>query len=244
MSLFKNAGLRDCPISGLVAWRTSFVGIVSALLLLGCATTVPTSTLRPATEKRPITFAQDFVYDISKDSDLPRPEAGAVRGLLAGIYVPEFEDDQGTYYRGQGTCVIVNSNPVSSKKRFVQQGGVWIERGTASPKFKLYRDLNATGMVLQPFEGGGSDVDPCRNGGASATSNAAAGKSDVVQPAGIVTLPGIIPAGATPGQAGVGAGIGMAVVEAMIASGKDKLLFLPAPGPAIRIDGRFTQAER
>lgn len=235
--------MKDTP-----AWRASFAGVMSALLLLGCATTVPRSSLRPATQTRPITLTQDFVYDISNDSDLPRAEDGAVRGLLAGTYVPEFEDDQGTYYRGQGTCVIVNSNPVSSKKRFVQQGGVWIERGTASPKFKLYRDLSATGMVVQPFDGGGSGVDPCRKGGASTTSNAAAGKSDVVQPAGIVTQPGIIPAGATPGQAGVGAGIGMGmgmgIVEAMIASDKDKLLFLPAPGPTVRIDGRFTQAAR
>jgi hypothetical protein len=60
----------------------------------------------------------------------------------------------------------------------------------------------------------------------------------------MATQPIIIPANATPLQAGLGAGLANGIVQAMISADKDKLLFMPAPAPGIRIDGRFSQASR
>ncbi|CAN7413448.1 hypothetical protein [Rhizobacter sp. LjRoot28] len=205
-----------------------FTAALCTLALAGCATTVPTDSLRRASETRNITFDQDFVYDISAESDLPRPEAGAVRGLLAGTYVPEFEDDRGTYYRGQGDCVIVNSNPVTAGKRFVQAGGVWIERGSTVPSFRLYRDLNVNTMVVQPFNPSSRD-ESC----------------STFKPVLSLASPSVeLPPDGAPFEPGVGTALGMGVVRMIISLDKGKLLLLPQPSSGVRIDQRFSQTNR
>jgi hypothetical protein len=124
--------------------------------------------------------------------------------------------------------VIANSNPVTSGKRFVQAGGVWIERGTVTPSFRLYRDLNVNTMVVQPFNASSAD-ESC--GTLKAVGSSAGPGAE-------------LPAGGAPFQPGVGTALGMGVVQMIISMDKGKLLLLPQPAPGVRIDGRFSQANR
>jgi hypothetical protein len=219
-----------------------FLPLVSCVLALvsGCASTVSVDSLKAPADRTPITFAHDFMYDYSHQPDLPQPDAGAVRGVLAGTYVPEFEDAGGVYYRGVGTCVVVLSSPEKSHKRYLEEGGVWIEKNTAHPKFRLYRVLAVATQRSVPFDGDLASSGVCGTPVASpaavaGTGAAAAGATRQAQ--GVV----VAPPGATALQAGVGGGIANALVASIIASDRGKLAFLPQPPDDVRIDGAYSR---
>lgn len=207
--------------------------------IAGCATVVSPDSLRRPIDRTTVTFPNGFTYDISNDTDLPRPEQGAIRGLLAGTYFPEFEDENGVYFRGVGTCVIWNSSPLKYKKRFLTEGGIWIQKNSAQPTFRLYRyQMLGTDREL-PFAQSTNELNPC--GSVSQPNNGTPqSATDADQEVGELAYR-VTPPSATPVQAGVGAGVGVAVVQVLINSDKGKLVLLPSPPDGTKLSGTFTK---
>ena len=209
-------------------------GLACVLVLHGCAPVIDHSQLKtPAPHV--IVFSSPFSYDTSKEVDLPKPEPGSFRGLLAGTYTAVYEDDQGTYYRAPGPCVISMTYP-SKGQKFLVEGGIWIEKNSAAPKFRLYRISGLSLGTPSPI----GDMPSCTPSSQVAipVSNA----SDVagqLATSSLTNNPARIPA-----PTAVGTIIGYSLVGAMIEAEKGKLILLPSPVGDPNIGGKFTRLDQ
>jgi hypothetical protein len=200
----------------------------------GCAPVIDHSQLKtPAPHV--IVFSSPFSYDTSKEVDLPKPEPGSFRGLLAGTYTAVYEDDQGTYYRAPGVCVISMTYP-SKGQKFLVEGGIWIEKNSAAPKFRLYRISGLSLGTPSPI----GDLPPC-----TPSSQVAVPASDTYSVVNQLATSAVInnPAPISASTA-VGTGIGYSLVGAMIEAEKGKLVLLPPPVGDPNIGGKFTRLDQ
>lgn len=201
-----------------------------AMLLNGCATVIDQSRLR-VPEPNVIVFDSAFTYDTSKEADLPKPESGSFRGVLAGTYVAVYEDDEGIYYRAPGACIISMTVP-SKGKKFLVEGGIWIEKNSPAPKFRLYRISGSSLGRPSPI----SEMSPCTP--SSQVAAPVENRDLPVDP--IVTIATTnAPAASSPGAVGAGAGLGYAVVGSIIEAEKGKLVMFPQPVGNPSIAGTF-----
>ena len=208
-------------------------GLVSALVLCGCGTVVnPAHLTKPAPHF--IVFSSPFFYDVSKEVDLPRPEAGAFRGLLAGSYPAVYEDDHGTYYRAPGPCVIVNTYP-SKGQKYLVEGGIWIEKNSDAPKFRLYRILGLSPSGPSPI----GDMSPC-----APSSQVGTPVRDTNDIAGQIQSTTTSTPGSSSLASAVGTGIGYGLVAGFIEAEKGKLEMFPVPVGDPIIAGKFTRYDQ
>ena len=208
------------------------------LFLCGCATVVDQRRLK-APDPHVVEFLVPFTYDTSKETDLPRPEPGAFRGVLPGVYTAVYEDDQGIYYRAPGLCVIYMTYP-SKGTKFLIEGGIWIEKASPTPKFRLYR---IEGYAAGPGPSPIGDLGPCVATSPAGRVSPSVGTYDataqmaITNPVVVSTVP------TSPLATGVGAGLGYAIVAAMIEADRGKIVFLPPPVGEPRIAGTFRRQE-
>lgn len=190
-----------------------------------CAPVINQMSLKKPAEKTSIVFINEFHYDVSKEIDLPRPEPGSFRGLLKGRYAAAYEDENGIFYQAEGPCVIIGSSVLKGLK-WVQNGGVWIEKNTVSPKFRLYKIANSNGGPLPIAETPLCSSSSRENPLAEVTR----------QPNLNITTP---VAGAKPIQASAGNAIAQGMIEYLVESERGKIVFVPKPVEGSNIWGEF-----
>ena len=71
-----------------------------------------------------------------------------MKGLLAGVYRAAWENNEGTFYLGAGTC-LVSWVMSTDGKHVVTQGGVWIENKPEPPKFRLFEIRMSSAAVVE-----------------------------------------------------------------------------------------------
>jgi hypothetical protein len=191
----------------------SFLCFFALLLGAGCVTAPPDlSDLSKSTAGRSFTLSEDF---FAKQKVAPMATSAAEYGLRAGPYVAEQENSRGTLFRGPAGCVVLET--IQGYR--VSSGGLWVPKNP-SEKMRLYvysyvdeKDFPDRASAL------------AGRGGKFATG-AGTTAEIAVQSAGVNA-----PAGASPTQVGVGAGIGTAVADAMLDAeirrnrGKPALMF-------------------
>ncbi|MDM8359008.1 hypothetical protein [Pandoraea communis] len=215
--------------------RLGKFSITSALVVLcGCATVIDQARLNTPSPHA-IVFNTPFTYSTSAESDLPRPEPGAFRGVLAGTYVAVYEDDHGIYYRAPGRCIISMTYP-SKGKKYLVEGGIWIEKNSVSPKFRLYRIAGLGVGEPSPI----GDLPPC-----SINSNAVENQGKSAEALNQLVIQSAVapPVPAGPIAAGVGSAIAYTLVGAMIESEKGKIILYPSPVDAPGIAGAYSKQD-
>jgi len=126
------------------------------LLLGGCATQIAPETLKtPSPSRQALYFKENFFYPYN-EQNIARSSPGDYRGFYAGLYAPEYEDEQGVYYRAVGTCVVFIANAAANVTHAVD-GGIWIEKDKPSPRFRLYHYMHSDSSRVLPH----SKDNPC-----------------------------------------------------------------------------------
>lgn len=221
------------------------------------ATTISPSDLKHPAEATVLHFDKDFRFDrpgAAKADGDRQPQSG----LQAGDYVAEYEDDDGVFYRGNGSCVLMLSLPARNLQVFAD-GGIWLPRTPGKP-YRLYRyALEHTERVaaITPDANGQWSVDFQHAGMAMLAVGIVPRKEQVVDVApSTLCGPVVQPSGAAASGAGVavnvvdaahprtgavGGAIGSAIVNAMIADGKGKIVLLPEPPTPTVPEGTFTR---
>lgn len=173
------------------------VFILTAAALQGCATTIHTpipkeSVRAAATALKPLMLESDFSYRTSAVA-----KSGATVTLIAGQYIPVFENASGVFYKGPAGCLVFRGKSVlGGDEHFSQDGGIWLPKEPRQPP----RSFAFAGS-LQMF-------------GATGTR---ATTSDSAIQTGVRS----IPSGASPGAAGVGVALGFAIVELLAQNEQD-----------------------
>ncbi len=198
--------------------------LVAVLALCGCDTLVTQDELRSPAVADSLTFPADVYYTFQGDKPVGERY---YTGLHAGRYVAEWEDARGTYYRGPDYAVVWADAP-QLHTHYVAQGGLFIAKGDAQPRYAMYRYLGTEGTQARLGVPGEPPM------AASAAASATPG--------------GVIPVGndvtvygpkVTPLQAGLGAGIGAAIVNATKDMDKGKIAFQKPATPVGTFEGRF-----
>jgi hypothetical protein len=214
----------DCNSMKLCQFK--YCSLVAILALSGCDTLVTQDELHRPAVVDSLTFPADVYYTFQGDS--PIGERYYV-GLRAGRYVAEWEDARGTYYRGPDYAVVWADAP-QQHAHYVAQGGLFVAKGDAQPHYVMYRYLGTEGTQARVGVPGEPPMPP---------STAASTPPGGVTPSGNnVTIYG---PRVTPLQAGVGAGIGAAIVNATKDMDKGKIAFQKPTTPAGTFEGKFVR---
>ncbi len=205
---------------------SKYFPLVAVLALSGCDTLVTQDELHRPAVADSLTIPADVYYTFQADKPVGERY---YTGLHAGRYVAEWEDARGTYYRGPDYAVVWADAP-QLHTHSVAQGGLFIAKGDAQPRYAIYRYLGTEGTQAR----GGVPGEP-----PLAPSAAAA-----------VTPGGLVPGGndvtiqgpkVTPFQAGLGAGIGAAIVDATKDMDKGKIAFQKPATPVGTFEGKFVR---
>lgn len=171
--------------------------ILTIAVLQGCATTIhtpiPKESVRAAvTALRPLMLESDFSYWTSAVA-----RSGGTVTLIAGQYIPVLESDSGVFYKGPAGCLVFRGkNVFGDEEHFSQDGGIW-----------LPNELN---QHPRSFAFAGSLM-----------MFGAAGTETTTRHPALQTGLRSIPSGASPGAAGVGVGLGLAIVELLAGNEQD-----------------------
>jgi hypothetical protein len=121
-------------------------GLVVVLLLLGgCGRAEYIKDLGPARDTaKHFVLVRDTTYSVSRGIGVQWTE-----GLHAGTYVPELENEFGTFYRGPGKCAI---QYMGSAAMGDYAGGLWIPKDpkASSPMVYYYFAPPADAMKSGP----------------------------------------------------------------------------------------------
>jgi hypothetical protein len=185
---------------------------------------VTPSHLRKVSTPQTLVLAQDVFYTHQTDKPV---EQRYYAGLLAGSYQAELEDDQGTYFRGTGLSVVWADAP-QARLQHVAQGGIWVAKGDAIPKYRMYRYLGSESTRPRSGVPGAQGTEQAANAGASAPANG--------------TLPTSLGKvnGATSMQAGLGTGIAAGIIALTEGMDDGKIAFQRPDTPAGVFDGHFS----
>jgi hypothetical protein len=162
----------------------------------GCATPISTLTLKKPDSPSQIVLKEDFTY----------PTGGqGVWGVIAGTYTAEYIDDNGTFFRGPGACMInFKKVPTIDGNVGLLDGGIYVAKSGTKSSVTVYRYL----WLNSP-----KSTNPTTQVGNDLIVNSS-----------------------NPVQAGLGAGIGLGVVDSIIASERGKLVIHPKPKPEISLE--------
>lgn len=167
----------------------------AAVLLHGCAVTHSIDSLAKPSHPGDKVTVQTFTYMIKDD------DATASMGLMAGDYVVEYEDGDGYYYRGPGLSVklpaILNANRQTYPDHLFP-GGVYIPKSTADTNYRIYHYQH------------------------NMAPRADQKRPDAAQESQMLTS--ATPPNTPIMQGAVGGALGMAVVDAMIESGRGQIV--------------------
>jgi hypothetical protein len=124
-------------------------------------------------------------------------KSGGTVTLIAGQYIPVLENDSGVFYKGPAQCLVFRGKSVfGDHEHFSQDGGIWLPKEPSQhPRSFAFSES------LQIFGAAGT--------GATTTSPA------------LQTGLRSIPSGASPGAAGVGVALGLAIVELLSRNEQD-----------------------
>ncbi len=227
--------------------RRALAGLLAASLLLdggAQAESISPKSLKPAAAATVLHIDKSFRYE-DPDSKGMFASATPERGLLAGDYVAELEDKDGTFYRGKGTCVLVMTLP-KSRTQIFGEGGVYVPKDPAKP-FRLYRYRQLkTEQVLSAEPDANGDwsvpagkwegsllvigaVVPARRepGPPESLCGAPPAPADAASQAGSVMVVATVPR--SPIGSGLGSGLSTLLINAMIESGRGEIYLMPAP---------------
>ena len=212
-----------------------FLTLLTFLLAIaGCSSPVAPGSLRNASSGASLLLPKDVLYTFQSDKPLDKRY---YTGLLAGQYVAELEDEQGTYFRGQGTCVVWADVP-EKQQRMVAQGGIWIRKGDGKPRYRIYRYLGTDGV--QPRQGV-PGAPASQIPGTTASSPPARN----VDPTVTIPIATAVPVKASPIQTGLGAGLGAGIAAGIVAltahMDDGKIAFQRPDPPADAFEGRVVR---
>lgn len=204
------------------------------LVLAGCgAPVIDQRQLKVVPGTSALVFEREFRYDISRENDLPRPQPGQFRGLLKGTYTARYEDATGTYYANDNACVIYGTD-LARQLKFVSTGGIWVARSpTAEPAFRLYWIAGRPGPLPTPLAAEPACGEITASGGASPQQGVPVDLQVTMR---IVdnTAPR-----ADPAAAGAGAGLAVALIDAIAEYERGKIIVLPAPVSGSKVQGAY-----
>lgn len=187
-----------------------------ASTLVGCSgLSVNPASLRAASTKTSIVLDQQFAYD--RDASLSGNKFQYT--LSAGKYFPLGQDENGTYFQGPAHCFKVESLTPSAKAVREGYAGETYPCGIFLPKTSGAAPL----IYFFPFAVAFPQA---------ASIRASTPQTDVALR---TQLAGSFQAGASPVQAGVGAAVGGAIVDAIIQSEIGNLGFFDHQPPADRL---------
>lgn len=174
--------------------------LLCGLLLAGGCSTNPANLKRPET---PMTLELPAAYKHETGRNRARFE------LPPGVYTAEYEDAEGTYFRGARACVqLWYAGPANkdqpADQLITREGGVYLPRKASEPA-KIYVYVGSEVQVNPNRPSDGGPVVP-----ASVATDIAARAAPA---AGV-------------GTGAVGAALGGAVVDALVAAEKGNLHFL------------------
>jgi hypothetical protein len=106
--------------------------VFASSVIAGCASPIAPESLRRPSAAATVTVQKDFTY-------MPTLYT---YGLAAGLYVAEFEDDEGVFYRGPARCF--REQMPASDRVFSGEGGIWIAKGP-QPTYRPYLYLYSGG---------------------------------------------------------------------------------------------------
>lgn len=108
---------------------------IATLVLSGCTTSPRVSDLKKI-ESAEATLVIELAQGVSYSE---RRGIGVLwtLGLTAGRYVPEYEDDDGVFYRGPSKCVTQSAPQVMK-----YEGGVWLSKSGKPPRLYYYFDYD------------------------------------------------------------------------------------------------------
>jgi hypothetical protein len=204
------------------------------LLIAACgAPVIDQRQLKIVADPHTIVFDREFRYDISRETDLPRPRPGQFRGLLKGVYTARYEDATGIYYANDHACVIYGTE-LEQQRKFVSAGGIWIARSpSARPAFRLYWIAGRPGPLPTPI-----DAEPaCGEIGAPAANPP--GPAVPIDPVVTTQILQRTAPQATPVTAGAGLGLSVGLIEATAEYERGKIVLMPSPVPGTPINALF-----
>lgn len=105
-----------------------------AILLAGCASTIPAETLSKPSDPSRRLAVKEFRY-------LNAGDGAASYGLNSGIYTIEFESSEGYYFRGVGNCVkiaaLLNQNKIAYPDNMFP-GGLFVSKSKSDKPYQVY----------------------------------------------------------------------------------------------------------
>jgi len=224
--------------------RKSFA-FFCAVWAAGCASqyeTLSFENLKPPVKPASITFAKDFFYPTPEVAGSANPKYPPYKGLLAGVYRAAWEDKEGTFYLGAGTCLVGWVMPTDGK-RVVTQGGVWIENKPEHPKFRLFEIRMSSAAVVEDPSNPATPVAHCAQPGEPAPAQSETASFDDPNGAGLGVGLQTMPKGAPPAAAGLGVGLGAGIVTAIADMDRGKVRLLPPPPANIELQGTFVRGQ-
>ena len=205
------------------------MGIIRRLTLSICALlaacAVAPASLKKVTSPQVLDLPHAVFYTHQGDQPI---EKRYYAGLLAGAYTAEWEDENGTYFRGPSRSVIYADDPVA-RVQYIAAGGIWIGKGGATTRYRLYRYIGTE--MTRPR----SDV-PGAQGSIAGQTNGASPPQPVIVP-----IAPALTAGATPVQAGLGVGIAGALIDLTKGMDDGKIALQRDDAPAGIFDGQFVR---
>ena len=167
--------------------------------LVGCATSQDMAKLSAPADSRPIVLNEPFTNYLG--TGLLQVSGEVI--FAAGTYEPEFESDEGVYYRGP-IDMIRRLHGAEKQDLGSTDGGLWVSK-CSHPKFGDARKVF-------PYAYGG---EPHRNRNLLQDSN------DTQRVSAFDVMPVVPPSSI---QAGVGTAIGLGIVEAMIGDQRGQIV--------------------
>lgn len=185
--------------------RFVVVGIAAFLGLAGCATPPALSELRDVSEKSTFTLTKPYIVTVAKRG----LGSGGEHGLNVGTYTAIKENETGTFYKGDGYCVVFGSGTTYHSA----EGGVWVPKlqGQA-PRLFIYsfRESKRATSLQQLFTPTGDSES------ANPSASAIAGSTSVGASVGAFANPSV------PMNQGIGGGlVAGLLVGAILDANKD-----------------------
>lgn len=189
--------------------------IFSIAILQGCATTIHTPI-----PKESVRAAATAHRPLMLESDFSYwtssvAKSGGTVALIAGKYIPVLENDSGVFYKGPAGCLVYRGKSVlGDDEHFSQDGGIWLPKEHSQhPRSFAFAGRLPTGTESTTIDSG------------------------------LQTGLQSIPSGASPGAAGVGIALGLAIVALLAENEHDpqRIHFAFDPvgdGPLVRMKFR------